>query len=209
MTTWLSGIGDGHRLESLRAIFAPVGNVLASQHARLRPMLAQASLRWRGLSSRERKQVWLMLAVVLTAVVWLLFTKPALDTLRYWNDEMPRLRSQAAALREILGDTGGVSASRDGGSVLSLDERVSASLDEIGLVGTYQLREDGAQLVVTLEQPVETVQLVTWLLNAPAGLGLAVQQVTLQRDVHGSVDQGSRVTAILTLVERQKPGMGT
>ncbi|THF60461.1 type II secretion system protein GspM [Pseudothauera rhizosphaerae] len=183
----------------------PVGGVMARLRARLQPVHAQATSRWRGLAPRERKQILLMVAVLAGAAVWLLFTKPALDTLRYWGEEMPRLRSQAAALRDILADVGGVPSAL-GAQTGPPAARTSASLDQIGLAGTYRMREDGTTLIIGFEQPVDAARLTTWLLNAPAGLGLAVERATLQRidgDEHG-------IKASVTLAARQRqPGNGT
>ncbi|WP_447779895.1 type II secretion system protein GspM [Variovorax boronicumulans] len=179
----------------------------AALRRRLRPVLAQGQDRWRGLSRRERQQVVAMVIVVIVAAVWLLLAKPALDTLQHWGGELPRLRSQAAALKEVLADAGGPTAAPGDAS---LEQRIRASLDAAGLVGTYRLREADAAWQIEFEGAVDVPRVMAWLLNAPARLGMAVQQVTLQR----SEDRGSsglldQVQARATVTVQRQTGNGS
>lgn len=207
MTAWLSMLRTQGAPQSIRKRIAPVGAVMARVRARLQPSISQAVNRWHGLGPRERKQVLLMLGVLVAAVLWLLFTKPALDSLRYWDDEMPRLRSQAAALQDVLADVSTPLRVEDT-STQTVSERVGASLDQGGFAGTYQVRNSGPDLVVEFEQPVVSTQLVAWLMSAPAALGLSVKQVTLQRDHDKPAGQTSRITATVTLAGQQQPRNG-
>lgn len=177
--------------------------------ARLQPVLAQAQSRWRGLPQRERKQLVSMLAVVIAAFVWLLFVKPPLATLRHWSNELPRLRSQAAALADVLSDAGSPATAAAGSSAKPA-ERVRVSLDAAGLVGAYQLREAGPALQIEFERSADTSRVMDWLLGAPASLGMEVQQATLQRsEESASPAQKSHVRATATVAVKRQPGNGS
>lgn len=181
----------------------------ARLQARLQPILAQARSRWHGLSQRERKQLVWMVAVVIAALIWLLLVQPPLTTIRHWNNELPRLRSQAAALTEVLSDTAHpVMATGD--SSRKPAERVRISLDAAGLTGTYALREVGPALQIAFERSTDVSLVMDWLLNAPASLDMAVQQVTLERsEDSGSPVQKSHVRAKVTVVANRQPGNGS
>ncbi|MGJ7573591.1 type II secretion system protein GspM [Variovorax sp. RB2P76] len=175
----------------------------------MQPIHEQVANRWRGRSQRERNQIVGMIAVVVMALVWLLLTKPALDTLEHWDSELPRLRSQAAALKDVLADVGIPSAApRDSSSDLASSVRVS--LDAGGLAGGYQVREMDSALQIEFERSTDASRVMAWLLGAPASLGMTVQKVTLQRlEDSGSDVQKNHVRAKATMVARQKPGNGS
>ncbi|HCB1211688.1 type II secretion system protein GspM [Alcaligenes sp.] len=189
--------------KSIRKFIAPANAVITRWRNRVQPSVSQAVNRWHGLRSRERQQVLVMLGVLIAAVLWLLFTKPALDSLRYWADEMPRLRSQAVALQDVLAD---VSAppSASGAFTQSASERIRESLEQRGFDGAYQVRSSGSEIVVQIEHPVTSTQLVAWLMIAPPTIGLSVKQVTLQRDHSTPAAQTSQITATVTLAEQQQ-----
>jgi general secretion pathway protein M len=177
--------------------------------ARLQPVLAQARSRWRSLPQRERKQLAWMIAVVIAALIWLLFIKPPLTTIRHWSNELPRLRSQAAALTEVLSDTAHP-VIVTGDSSRKPAERVRISLDAAGLTGTYELREVGPALQIEFERSTDISLVMDWLLSAPASLKLTVQQVTLERfEDSGSPVQQSHVRAQVMVVANQQPGNGS
>lgn len=181
----------------------------ARLRARVQPLLVQAQDRWRNLSGRERKQIAAMVAVVAMAAVWLLLTKPALDTLQYWGNELPRLRSQAAALKDVLADAGGPGTAARGASGPPA-ARLRASLDAAGLAGGYQLREAGATWQIEFERTADVSRVMAWLLDAPASLGMAVRQVTLQRPDDGaSSEPKNRLRASATVAVQEQPGNGT
>jgi general secretion pathway protein M len=182
---------------------------VAQLQARTQPILEQLESRWRGLSRRERNQIAGMIAVVVVALVWLLLTKPALDTLAHWGNELPRLRSQAAALKDVLADVGSPTPAPSDSS-LDLASRVRASLDAGGLAGGYQVREIDSALQIEFERSADASRVMAWLLGAPASLGMTVQKVTLQRlEESGSDVQKNHVRAKATMVARQKPGNGS
>lgn len=148
--------------------------------ARLQPAASRLGAQWRGLSERERRQVVLLVIVVVAAAAWLLLVKPALDALRHWDQELPRLRSQAAALQKVLAETGIQQASAPSGK--GSDDavsRVRASLDAAGLGGTYTLTQEASALRITFKS-VDARQLTHWLLALPPA-DLPITQATLAR----------------------------
>jgi len=168
------------------------------------PVLARARGTWRGLSRRERLQVAAMVAIVVSAFVWLVFAKPALDSLEHWDKELPRLRSQAAALKEVLADAGTSAALGD--SSLSPADRVRESLDAASLAGAYELREVDATLRIEFAHAGAS-RAISWLLGAPALLGWKVQHVTLQRTESSAVlDRESQFNVQATMVAQPPSG---
>jgi len=175
----------------------------ARLQAVVRPAFAQVQGRWRGLSPRERLQIVGMIAIVAAALVWLVLVKPAIETLGHWDSELPKLRSQAAALKDVLADAGPVAAPGD--SSLGPVERVRDNLDAAGLAGTYELQEAGDTLHIAFGRN-DSPRAIAWLLDAPA-LGLKVQQVTLQRSEEAaSPDRASLFSVQATVVMQNQSG---
>ncbi|MFT4173112.1 MAG: type II secretion system protein GspM [Rhodocyclaceae bacterium] len=189
---------------SMRRPPLPFGPAIARLRARLHPLLAHTADRWRSLTPRERGQVLLMIAVLCAALLWLVFTQPALRTLRHWQEETPRLRSQATALRRVLADVMPPHSVAEA-PARPVVERLAASLDAGGLTGAYRIRPAGADWVVAFEQPVDAARLAAWLMNAPTTLDLTIRQATLQR-AHSDTPtrQDGRVTATLTFSTPQQ-----
>jgi general secretion pathway protein M len=192
--------GAMHLLQSARHRLPPVAGVMA----RWQPVRARLAGHWQNLAPRERTQLLLMVAVLAGALLWLLFTRPALQTLRYWHDEMPRLRSQATALQAVLADvappaTTGAQASRPAA------ERLSASLDQGGLAGTYSIHHTEAGWIVAVDHPTDATRLVAWLMRAPAELHLTIKQAVLERAPPTPTGQGSRITANVVFSEQPPP----
>ncbi|MEC5319223.1 type II secretion system protein GspM [Brenneria populi subsp. brevivirga] len=183
---------------------------LSGLRERIRPVLTRARDEWRRLSRRERRQIALMGAVLAVAAVWLLLVKPALDTLAYWHGELPRLRSQAAALQEILADVG-VGAQTPSASLPPV-ERLRTSLDEAGLAGSHRIEASGEAFQIVFERPTDAARLANWLLNAPAPLGMSVRRAVLSRqpeEDEGRAPGGAvRVHAVVTLAVQPSAGRG-
>lgn len=191
----------------LAAAWAACRTWLERPRGLAQPLLTRTRGLWHGLSPRERLQVGAMLAVVLAVLVWLAFMKPALDTLAHWEEALPKLRSQAAALKEVLADTNANAVPGD--SSLGPAERVRASLEAAGLAGACELREVDATLRLTFAGG-DSSRAVDWLLGAPAPLGLKVQQVTLRRsEGKGPADDGNGFGVEATLIPQQQSGKGS
>lgn len=205
MISWLASRRTRLSARGLGKLLVPVTGLLARVRTALQPTLLQVTARWHGLTSKERRQVLLMVAVVVVAIIWLLFTKPALDTLRHWDSELPRLRSQSAALHDVLAEVGGVQAISSAHEQPAL-ERARNSLDQAGMTGIYRVVEDGGNLVVTFEQPVDAPRLVSWLINVPVS-GLTVQQASLERvGAHDAEAQDIRIRASVRLAQKSRNG---
>lgn len=173
---------------------------------RIRPRLHQLAQRWQGLSARERQQVSLMAVLLVCTLLWLLFTRPALHTLQHWEQELPRLRSQQAALQTVLADVGAGGLPQ--GNDMPLMQRVTDSLIASGLTHGYAITSQGSVWIIAFKQPVATARLVSWLLNSPPVLGMTVLQVRLER-VNASkaaAEQDAGVTASVTLEVQQRKG---
>ncbi|WP_342325144.1 type II secretion system protein GspM [Kosakonia sp. BYX6] len=175
--------------------------VLQTLRQRVVLPLRQVVLYWRGLTRRERQQVAGMIAVLAIALVWLLLTRPALNTLSHWQQELPRLRSQHAALQKVLAEVGG-GPINNGARQESPEQRLAQSIAAAGLTEQHAVQAEGASWVLIFAQPVNAQRLVSWLLSASATTGMAVQQVSIERVDAGETD--TRVTASVTLAAPQQ-----
>lgn len=151
----------------------------------LQPTLERMQGRWQALSAKERKQILAMVVVVGLAVVWLTLVKPALDTLAHWEDELPRLRTQAHTLESVLADVGAPAMASS--ATQTPAEQLRASLDYAGFADTYLIDQREGTLHIDFQQPTDAAQLLAWLLSTSASPGMTVQQLTLQR-----LDEGGR-----------------
>ncbi|QTF08718.1 type II secretion system protein M [Brenneria izadpanahii] len=190
------------------AVPGGVRRLLQKMGARVRPVLVQTRGRWLALNRRERRQIVLTAAALVAAVVWLLLVKPALDTLAYWDRELPRLHSQAAALQEVLADVG-VAAGAPTSSLPPV-ARLTASLDNAGLAGHNRIEMSGDALLLAFESPTDAARLMSWLLNAPASLGMSVQHAILSRPPEENElpasDRPVRVHATVTVAVQSSAG---
>ncbi|UXH77429.1 type II secretion system protein GspM [Roseateles amylovorans] len=147
----------------------------------LKPLVDAAQDRWRALSPRERLQIVGMVVAVVATAVWLLWARPALASIRHWENELPRLRSQAAALKDILGADGQPAARPSAITPQDRLQRLRASLDGAGLAGAYVLSDDGAAIHIEFDRAVDLSKGMAWLLAGPPTLQMKVAQFSLQR----------------------------
>lgn len=180
----------------MKALALKLRHSLQGTSQRLLPYLRKTAGYWRGLTVRERRQLILMSFILLGAVAWLLFTRPALKTLSHWQQELPRLRSQQAALQTVLAEAGGGQLTRQAHG--TPQARLAQSLRAAGL--DYQLRSAGPNLILSV-QNVEAQRLVNWLLTAPATLGMQIEQAQIARINAG---ESTRVNASVMLAEQQQ-----
>ncbi|PBK03617.1 hypothetical protein CNQ84_13650 [Pseudomonas abyssi] len=145
----------------------------------LQPAIANAKGRWQALSAKERKQILIMLVVVGAAVIWLTLVKPALDTLAHWEDELPRLRTQANTLQLVLADVGSPVIADSASQTPS--QQLQASLDHAGFTGIYLINQREDKVQVDFQQPVDATQLMAWLFTISASPVMTVQQLSMQR----------------------------
>lgn len=173
----------------------------------LKPALASAKGRWQALSVKERKQLLIMVALVGFVGAWLTLTKPALDSLTYWEDELPRIRTQAKTLQLILADVEPPDIA--GSTSRTQIQQLRLSLDYAGFAGTYLISQREGNLQVDFQQPADAEQLLAWLFTAKSYPGMAIQQLNLQRlDNKDAVDNASGLICAQVTMELVQTGKG-
>lgn len=152
--------------------------------ARVTPALTLGRQRWLALSPRERQQVGAMVIAVVATATWLLLVKPAIESTRHWQNELPRLRSQAAALKDVLADAG-YQPANPADTPRDRLRRLKESLATAGLAGAYTLHEGradaGTQIQIEFVPSVDVAKATAWMLAAPRALRMTVSQFSLQR----------------------------
>ncbi|WP_144631027.1 type II secretion system protein GspM [Bordetella genomosp. 13] len=145
----------------------------------LRTSIERAETAWAGMAVRERRLVVLCAAVVIGALCWLAAIEPALKSIERWRAELPRLRSQSAAVEAVLGE---VPAPRPApADAQGYQAALAGQLDGAQLGGTYQLTADGAAGWRVAFNDASPAALIPWLLTQPAQLHLRLAEVSLRR----------------------------
>ena len=140
--------------------------------------------RWRSVSPREQRLVWLALAVLLLALLWWVALAPALKVLKTapqqhvaldaQNQQMQRLQAQALALRAQPAMPADVARSA-----------LEASLKPLGA---------SAQMVVQVERVTVTLKAVApdalaqWLATARQNARMVPTEARLMRNPAGDWD---------------------
>lgn len=163
-----------------RRLLGSTGAVVASLASPVAAVMGPVRERWRALSVRDRQLLVLMAVILLVAALWLLVIRPARDSVRYWEGELPRLRSQSAALTSVLGDGGAVvsPASTQAGDVRQV---LAQSLASAGLGELSSLRAEGRSVVIEFKPTADLATAMAWTLQVPAALRLPVSALSLQR----------------------------
>lgn len=99
----------------------------------LRQSVREGALRWRALSARDRLAVGIATVLVTLTFLWLVLTRPALDTVARWQNELPKLQAQSAELDRLLADVPVVRG-------VGPSESPQVGLDRSGLQGRYRLQ---------------------------------------------------------------------
>lgn len=170
----------------------------------IRPLQGQ----WQALTRRERRQLTLMAVLLPAALLWLFWLRPAWQTRQHWQQELPRLHGQAAELEQLLQENGFApsdpAGQRDAGP---WTDRLQASLAQAGLAARISVAEPDIRL--EFSSPVSASALLAWLAPAADRLGLAVQQVRMERAGDDGDDAlEAPVTALVQLQIRQQPWDG-
>ncbi|OZI20994.1 hypothetical protein CAL26_26490 [Bordetella genomosp. 9] len=142
-----------------------------------------AAAYWTGLSMRERRLVRGLGGVIVAALLFLVALRPALRDIAQWQDELPLLRTQAAAIDALVQEAQALK--REQGKRIAandMEDALRASLAHAGLGTSPQVGklEDGKRWRVAVEG-VTAAALFDWLAHAPAQLHLRVTQVQLLR----------------------------
>jgi general secretion pathway protein M len=138
----------------------------------------QAAVRatWESLGGRERR----LLVVVATCggltLLWLGFIEPPLARITHWQSELPRLRSQQAALDSLL-------QPRPQHPPAELSRLLVEQLDHAALAGHYQLQPLAQGWQLRLDN-APAPDLLHWLLSDLSGLNLEVRELRLERQAN-------------------------
>ena len=207
MTMWPDRLRARHFSTRIHRPLAWMVGLATRWHARLQSLREHGLAHWHRLTPGERLQLKLLVTVLAAALIWLLGTRPALHSLRYWNEELPRLRSQSAALQEVLAEVGSPQAAQ-APPLSTAIHRIALSLDQAGLAGSYRLQQSGTELCLFFTPTVDAYRLGAWLLHAPATLGLTVQHATLERGANSeSASLPPQIHAALTLTPTTRDGI--
>ncbi|WP_313054859.1 type II secretion system protein GspM [Pseudomonas lopnurensis] len=162
------------------------------QLARWRNRHGQLVAHWQRLAARERRVLTVAALGLAALFAWLGLIEPPLQSIAHWQAELPRLRSQSAALEEVLRDVAPATA-----EPVELSQRLRQSLDGSALVGHYRLTE-------TAESPPEPVRvlfmdapagpLMAWLQHTAPALSLTIAEVHLHRA--GDTDTNDPVATV-------------
>ncbi|MEH6499580.1 MAG: type II secretion system protein GspM [Pseudoalteromonas distincta] len=173
----------------------------------LQPALARMRGRWQALSAKERKQILAMVVVVGFAIIWLSLVKPALDTLAHWEEELPRLRTQANTLQMVLAEVGAPAMADS--ATQTPAEQLRASLNHAGFADTYLIDQRENTLHIDFQQPTDAAQLLAWLLSTSASPGMTVQQLTLQRLDEGGLQSPPGLVRAQVVMATEQTGKGS
>lgn len=167
---------------------------------------------WAQRAPRERTLLALCILISAAALTWLAGVEPALNRLRHWQTELPRLRAQATEIEAVAQQAQAdrrAPSKEDAGTAPANEQAIVASLDRARLKGTYTVSRMAPPTDPPAQMPSSRWQvsfsnapihdLVPWLLDAPRALGLAAQAAHLERPgVERPVPSGiTRVTPSL------------
>jgi general secretion pathway protein M len=143
----------------------------------------QASRHWKQLSPRERRLARALAAVVMVAMLFAIALRPAWREVARWQDELPRLRVQAAAVDALVQEA--QSLKREQGNRIpdaAMQDALRSSLARAALGATPQVDrlEDGKGWRVAFDG-VSPAALFDWLAYAPGLLHLRIVQVRIVR----------------------------
>ncbi|RTQ34876.1 hypothetical protein EJP69_10770 [Variovorax gossypii] len=190
--------------------------------ARLRPLarrleplqrgMQEGATRWRALPSRDRLAIGAAALLVALAFLWLVLTKPALDAVARWQQELPKLRAQSAELDRLLV---GVPGAR-GGSAAGPSESPQAGLDRAGLQGLYRLQvvvSDAPAAAgsaspakawrIEFDKPVEAALVFPWLTAVSARSDIEIIGAALDRADGAAAATGSPQGLVRGVVDLQ------
>ncbi|MET3179215.1 UNVERIFIED_ORG: type II secretory pathway component PulM [Variovorax guangxiensis] len=187
--------------------------------ARLRPLarrleplqrgMQEGATRWRALPSRDRLAIGAAALLVVLAFLWLALTKPALDAVARWQQELPKLRAQSAELDRLLVGVRGSGAAGP-------SESPQAGLDRAGLQGFYRLQvvvSDAPAATgsappakawrIEFDKPVEAALVFPWLTAVSARSDIEIIGAALDRTDGAAAATGSPQGLVRGVVDLQ------
>jgi general secretion pathway protein M len=178
-------------------------NSLARYRARWQAQRASAQQFWQRSSARDKRILRIAALVLPVVVLWYGLIQPPLQRIDHWQAELPRLRSQAAALDGVLDEVQGAGVVPGAITPQLVKER----LDGIGLAGAYDLEHrveaDATTWRLTLDN-ASADALLNWLLDDAPRLGLQVRDAHLQRATSQSTETAARISGVVGM--EQAPG---
>lgn len=143
----------------------------------------QASQYWKQLSARERRLLRAMGLFVMAAAFFAIALRPAWRQIAQWQDQLPQLRVQAAAVDSLVQEAQALK--REQGSRIpaaDMQEALRSSLARAGWGGTAQVDklEDGKAWRIAFDG-ISPTALFDWVAYAPGLLHLRVDQAHIVR----------------------------
>ncbi|MDP9602628.1 UNVERIFIED_ORG: type II secretory pathway component PulM [Variovorax paradoxus] len=179
---------------------------------RLEPLqrgMQEGATRWRALPSRDRLAIGAAALLVVLAFLWLVLTKPALDAVARWQQELPKLRAQSAELDRLL-------VGVRGSGVAGPSESPQAGLDRAGLQGFYRLQvvvSDAPAATgsappakawrIEFDKPVEAALVFPWLTAVSARSDIEIIGAALDRADGAAAATGSPQGLVRGVVDLQ------
>ncbi|WP_312341227.1 type II secretion system protein GspM [Stutzerimonas nitrititolerans] len=149
------------------------------QLARWRNRRGQLVAHWQRLAARERRVLTVAALGLAALFAWVGLINPPLKSIAHWQAELPRLRSQSAALEEVLREVAPANA-----EPADLSQRLRQSLDGSSLAGHYRLAETTENLPGPLRLQfigAPAGPLMAWLQHTASAMSLTIAEAHLHR----------------------------
>ncbi|MBC7203024.1 MAG: type II secretion system protein M [Pusillimonas sp.] len=171
-------------------------------------LVQHGSIRWAGLSARERGLVGFCAAFVLLAMVWTLLSRPAMKSIDEARTLIPQLRADLVQIQTLVVDAKSLSRQVSG---IIPDQQMRGALDQ-------SLQSSGFARVQLLEERADgqtsrrwrivfsdssAADVLAWLSDVPYALRLQVYEADLRRAVVSGRSQPDRLSGEVVL---QQPG---
>ncbi|WP_368641935.1 type II secretion system protein GspM [Castellaniella ginsengisoli] len=150
------------------------------------PVLHRWGAFWRRLGSRERRLLGLAALLLGAAVLWLAGLRPALDTLRRAQEQLPVLQAQAAELEGIVLESRALNRSRRGSMSTEAtfaalqDSLRRTGLEENGRFGPARVEGDRVRRALVVDRAPAAI-LLSWMAQLPEAARVRVHRLELAR----------------------------